>query len=79
MLSVSSCGYLTSFRRYTMVMVVVTMIVAMDVAMVSYYDKFMWLVWHWIVAELYLFDVEEVHQIVGRSNLPLFSSRQKWS
>lgn len=55
-----------SFRRYTMVMVVVMMIAAMDVAMVSYYDKFMWLVLPWIVAELYLFEEEESRRIASR-------------
>jgi O-antigen ligase len=55
-----------SFRRYTMVMVVVMMVAAMDVAMVSYYDKFMWLVLPWVVAELYLFEQEEIRRIATR-------------
>lgn len=49
-----------SFRRYTTVMVVVTMITAMDVAMVSYHEKFIWLILPWIVAELHLFEEEVV-------------------
>jgi O-antigen ligase len=55
-----------SFRRYTMVMTVVAMIAIMDVTMVSYYDKFIWLVWPWVVAELYLFEQEEFHRIATR-------------
>lgn len=56
----------THFSRYAMVAIVTTMIAVMDVGMVSYYDKVMWLVLPWLVAELHLFDIEEKERVAGR-------------
>jgi O-antigen ligase len=42
------------FGRYTTVLVVTISTLAMDTAMVSYYDKVFWLVFPWLIAELYL-------------------------
>jgi O-antigen ligase len=56
----------THFSRYAMVAIVTTMIALMDIGMVSYYDKVMWLVLPWLVAELHLFDMEEKEKAVSR-------------
>jgi O-antigen ligase len=56
----------THFSRYAMVAIVTLMIAVMDIGMVSYYDKVMWLLLPWLVAELYLFDMEEKEKAVGR-------------
>lgn len=56
------------FGRYTSVTVVVIMVAVMDISMVSYYDKVMWLVLPWVVAELHLFEMEEKRHLLNQKN-----------
>lgn len=54
------------FGRYTMALVVSISIIAMDTAMVSYYDKVFWLVFPWLVAELHLLSEGRKQAIANR-------------
>ncbi|MEZ5563464.1 MAG: O-antigen ligase family protein [Gammaproteobacteria bacterium] len=57
------------FGRYTMALVVTISIVAMDTAMVSYYDKVFWLLLPWLVAELHLLTGLQKQAMINRSTV----------